>query len=74
MTELEEKLNSEKRLELSYTPIMLTPINCKVIGQILVDMYDSDELYPCTDLAQFTIEIMRAMFKDSENIFIEFQD
>lgn len=74
MNELETKLNSEKQLDLSYAPIILAPINCKIIGQAIVDMYDSDDLYPSTDLAQFTIEIMRAMFKDGENVFIEFQD
>ena len=74
LNELEEKIEENKSVDLSYAPIHLNAENCKLICESLVKLYDEDELFPEADLARFMIEIMRGIYNPDGEVFIEFQD
>ena len=68
-------LEKVRAVDLSYAPILLNKETCEEICRALVDIYDADELfYTSAELGKFMIELMRAMYNQDDNIFIEFQD
>jgi hypothetical protein len=70
---LENAEENDQDVDLSYSPIRLNEKNCAMLCKTLVELYDQDELYPNANLAQFMIELMRAMHKGDNDVFIEFQ-
>lgn len=74
MRKMEKELGGDNAIDLSYVPIRLTAENCRLISKALVDAHDNDELYPNADLAQFMIELLRAMQRAESDVFIEFQN
>lgn len=70
---LENTVENGHDIDLSYSPIRLNDKNYKMLCKSLVELYDQDELYPNANLAQFMIEVMRAMYREDSDIFIEFQ-
>ena len=74
MKKMEKAIGDDEEIDLSYYPIHLNAENSAIISNALVDMYDDDALYPNANLAQFLIEMMRAMHGKTNNVFIEFQD
>ena len=74
MIKMAKELGGDNTSDLSYVPIRLTAENCRIISKALVDAYDRDELYPNTSLAEFMIELLRAMQGPDSDVFIEFQN
>jgi hypothetical protein len=70
---LENAVKNDQDIDLSYSPVCLNDKNCEMLVKALVELYDKDELYPNANLAQFMIEVMRAMHKADGDVFIEFQ-
>ena len=74
MKTLERVVDDGRHNDLSYMSIPLNRENCEVICNKLVQMYDEEALYPTSDLAQFMIEVARAMYATDDDTFIEFQN
>jgi hypothetical protein len=74
MDELKKIQNANNDADLSYTPIQLNRENCEILCKTLVNVYDQEELYPNVEFGKFMLELMRAMYSNADNVFIEFQD